>query len=237
MNEPNPRVLLVDDDQELANMLNEFLELHGIEVEVRESGQEALDKIESEPPDLLLLDVMLPDMDGLAVLREIRVSHELPIIMMTAHGAESDRIVGLMAGADDCLPKPFNPLELVARIKAVLKRAASESANNQRTLLKIGKLNLNLKTCELTLNDSIIAITAAEMRVLEQFLRSPDEVLSRAYLTEHALGRTSETHDRSIDTLISKLRRKISDSGGNGACIRSLRGHGYLFDSHLAGEK
>ena len=235
MNEPNPRILLVDDDQELANMLNEFLELHGLEVEVSESGQAALEKIESESPDLVLLDVMLPGMDGFSVLREIRASHELPVIMLTARGAESDRIVGLMGGADDYLPKPFNPLELVARIKAVLKRAASESAGVQRALLKTGAISLNLKTCKLTLRDIVVDITAAEMHVLEQLLRSPDKVLSRAYLTEHALGRSIETNDRSIDTLISKLRRKISNSGGNGACIRSLRGHGYVLDSHLTG--
>lgn len=235
MNESNPHILLVDDDRELANMLNEFLELHEIEVEVRESGQAALEKIESEPPDLVLLDVMLPGMDGFTVLREIRASHELPVIMLTARGAESDRIVGLMGGADDYLPKPFNPLELVARIRAVLKRAASGSAEDQRALLKAGVISLNLKTCELTLGDIVVAITAAEMHVLEQLLRSPDEVLSRAYLTEHALGRSIETYDRSIDTLISKLRRKISDSGGNGACIRSMRGHGYVLDSNLTG--
>jgi DNA-binding response OmpR family regulator len=237
MNEPIPRVLLVDDDQELANMLNEFLELHGMKVEVRESGQAALEKIKSKPPDLVLLDVMLPGMDGFAVLREIRTSHELPVIMLTARGAESDRIVGLMGGADDYLPKPFNPLELVARIRAVLKRAVSGSADDQRALLKAGEISLNLKTRELTLRDTIVAITAAEMHVLEQLLRSPDEVLSRAYLTEHALNRSIEAYDRSIDTLISKLRRKISDSGGNGGCIRSLRGHGYVLDSHLAGNE
>ncbi len=236
MNPATPQVLIVDDDRQLAAMLNEFLELHGLAVAVLETGDAALEYIQNQPPDLLVLDVMLPGMDGFEVLKTLRQQHDLPVIMLTARGGESDRILGLMGGADDYLPKPFNPLELVARIKAVLKRASTNGpgADNHRTRLIVGPLRLNLKRRELQVKDNPVAITAAEMRVLEQLMRSPGEVLSRARLTERALDRNIEAYDRSIDTLISKLRRKLTDAGVDGGCIRSLRGHGYVLDEHLA---
>jgi DNA-binding response OmpR family regulator len=233
MNEPLAQVLIVDDDRQLAAMLNEFLELHGLAVEVIESGKAALERIRKQPPDLLVLDVMLPGIDGFEVLRRLRETHDLPVIMLTARGSESDRILGLMEGADDYLPKPFNPLELVARIKAVLKRA--EPLDNDRSRLVVGPLCLDLKRRELTAAGKPVRITAGEMRVLEQLMRSPGEVLSRGKLTERALDRIIEPYDRSIDTLISKLRRKLSDAGIDGGCIRGLRGHGYVLDEHVAG--
>jgi len=235
MTEPLAHVLIVDDDRQLAEMLNEFLELHGLAVDVLETGAAALQRIETNPPDLLVLDVMLPGIDGFEVLKTLRKQHDLPVIMLTARGGESDRILGLMGGADDYLPKPFNPLELVARIKAVLKRAGGDGPEGERTRLIVGPLRLDLKRRELSVAEKPVAITAAEMRVLEQLMRSPGEVLSRAKLTERALDRSIEAYDRSIDTLISKLRRKLSEAGVNGGCIRSLRGHGYVLDEHLAG--
>jgi len=232
-----PSLLLVDDDAQLAAMLHEYLELQGFSVTVAGDGESALEHIASAPPELVILDVMLPGISGFKVLEKLRESYQLPVIMLTARGEESDRILGLMRGADDYLPKPFNPLELAARIKAVLKRTGTQTPTADRDELVVGPLTLNLLRKELRIHAEPVAITAAEMRVLEQLMRQPDEVISRPKLTELALDRPIEAYDRSIDTLISKLRRKLSAAGIGRDCIRSLRGHGYVLDSHaLEGE-
>jgi DNA-binding response OmpR family regulator len=230
MTEPIPRLLLVDDDAQLAAMLHEFMELHGFNVVVVGDGETALNRLAEIQPDLLILDVMLPGMNGFDVLEKLRQTHDLPVIMLTARGEEPDRILGLMRGADDYLPKPFNPLELAARVKAILKRSGSSTKISAEEL-KIGPLELNLTRKELQVLGKQVSLTAAEMSVLEQLLRHPDEVISRARLTELALHRPIEAYDRSIDTLISKLRRKLSGAGISKNCIRSLRGHGYVLDS------
>jgi DNA-binding response OmpR family regulator len=230
MTEPTPRLLLVDDDAQLAAMLHEFMELHGFSVVVVGDGESALDQLAEIQPDLVILDVMLPGMNGFDVLEKLRQTHDLPVIMLTARGEEPDRILGLMRGADDYLPKPFNPLELAARVKAILKRTSSITKTPSDEL-KAGSLELNLTRKEFYAHGKQVPLTAAEMRVLEQLLRHPDEVISRARLTELALNRPIEAYDRSIDTLISKLRRKLADAGISKQCIRSLRGHGYVLDS------
>jgi DNA-binding response OmpR family regulator len=230
MTEPTPCLLLVDDDAQLAAMLHEFMELHGFNVVVVGDGETALNRLAEIQPDLLILDVMLPGMNGFDVLEKLRQTHDLPVIMLTARGEEPDRILGLMRGADDYLPKPFNPLELAARVKAILKRSGSSTKISAEEL-KIGPLELNLTRKELQVLGKQVSLTAAEMSVLEQLLRHPDEVISRARLTELALHRPIEAYDRSIDTLISKLRRKLSGAGISKNCIRSLRGHGYVLDS------
>jgi DNA-binding response OmpR family regulator len=150
--------------------------------------------------------------------------------MLTARGDESERIIGLLAGADDYLPKPFNPLELVARIQAVLKRSRGSERPSADGELVVGPLRLDLRRRQLLVQSVPVAVTAAEMRVLEHLMRHPGEVLSRARLTELALDRPIEAYDRSIDTLISKLRRKLAAGGVAGDCIRGLRGHGYVLD-------
>ncbi len=227
------RLLLVDDDEALAAMLREFLELQGFSVAVVHDGEAALARVADAPPDLLVLDVMLPGISGFEVLKRLRASHELPVVMLTARGEESERIIGLLGGADDYLPKPFNPLELAARIQAVLKRyrggerGASRGAMDD---LVVGPLRLDLRRRELLAREAPVSLTAAEMRVLEHLMRRPGEVLSRARLTELALDRPMEAYDRSIDTLVSKLRRKLSAAGVAGDCLRSLRGHGYVLD-------
>lgn len=221
-----PRLLLVDDDRELARMLAEYLQLQGFVVESVGSGEAALAKLAESPPDLLILDIGLPGIDGLETLAELRRSHSLPVIMLTAHGEERDRIAGLLAGADDYLPKPFNPLELAARIGAVLKRSTSTRSET----LEIGNVQLQVRRREARVQGQLITLTAAELRILETLLQRRGEVLSRAELTELALGRPLEAYDRSIDTLISKLRRKLADAGARGAEIRGLRGHGYVLD-------
>jgi DNA-binding response OmpR family regulator len=223
-----PRLLLVDDDRALAAMLGEYLALQGFKVESVASGEEALASIESRSPDLIVLDIGLPGIDGLETLARVRARHMVPVIMLTARGEDHDRIAGLLAGADDYLPKPFNPLELAARIRAVLKR--SIGSPNETTTLGFGNLELNIKRREVQVAGHAVALTATELRILEVLLNRKGEVLSRAELTEAAVGRPLEAYDRSIDTLVSKLRRKLSVAGAEGAEIRSLRGHGYVLD-------
>ncbi|MBL8199715.1 MAG: response regulator transcription factor [Chromatiales bacterium] len=230
-----PRLLLVDDDEALAAMLREFLELQGFSVDVVHDGESALSRVADAPPELVVLDVMLPGISGFEVLKRLRERHDLPIVMLTARGEESERIIGLLGGADDYLPKPFNPLELAARIQAVLKRyRGGEGASGRAGDLAVGPLRLDLRRRELFAGNVPVAVTAAEMRVLEHLMRHPGEVLSRARLTELALDRPIEAYDRSIDTLISKLRRKLSAAGVAGDCIRGLRGHGYVLDPGVA---
>jgi DNA-binding response OmpR family regulator len=231
MTEPAPHLLLVDDDEQLAAMLHEFLELQGFKVDMVGDGETALERIATAPPELVILDVMLPGIDGFEVLEQLRKAHDLPVIMLTARGEESDRILGLMRGADDYLPKPFNPLELAVRIKAILKRSSANTASEARQELSVGTMKLDLRRKELSINDKAVSITPAEMRVIEQLLRHPGEVLSRSQLTALALDREIEAYDRSIDTLISKLRRKLSAAGISRDCIRGLRGHGYVLDT------
>lgn len=237
MNEAAPRILLVDDDVALARLLAEFLTLQGFRVEVLHSGEEALDRVAGDPPDLIVLDVMLPGASGFETLRRLRERQELPVIMLTARGEESERILGLMGGADDYLPKPCSPLELAVRIRTVLKRARPGRPDDRGTeaVLAVGPLRLDLRRREARAREQRLALTPAEMRVLEQLMRRPGEVLSRADLTQLALERPIEAYDRSIDTLVSKLRRKLEAAGLPLGCIGGLRGHGYVLDPDRLG--
>ncbi len=237
MTQSLPRLLLIDDDVSLAKMLHEFLELHGFRVDVVHDGETGLQRIEDDPPDLVVLDVMLPGISGFDVLQRLRAEHSLPVVMLTACGDESDRIFGLMGGADDYLPKPFNPLELTVRIQAVLKRSSNDArGQSSPDTLTVGPLEMNLKRRTMTANNTEIRLTAAEMRVLEQLMRRPGEVLSRAKLTQTALNRQIEAYDRSIDTLVSKIRSKLTAAGVDNHCIRGLRGHGYVLDDEFFNE-
>lgn len=237
------RLLLVDDDRGLARMLREFLELQGFEVELAHDGETALGRIDAAPPDLVVLDVTLPGLSGFEVLARLRSASQLPVVMLTARGEESDRIAGLMGGADDYLAKPFNPLELAARVRAVLKRsrtpaaaaaAAAQTApaapQAQAGRLLAGPIVLDLRRRELLVHERPVVLTAAEMRVLAELLRRQGEVISRAELTQLALERPLEAYDRSIDTLASRLRRKLAGAGLPAQVIRGLRGHGYVLE-------
>jgi len=221
-------LLIVDDDRALAQMLLEILELEGYRVSVAADGEAALEQLTNLSPDLIILDVMLPGMDGFEVLRHVRAKQDLPVIMLTARGEEAERIQGLTSGADDYIPKPFNPAELVARIHNVLRRSAPEDKTPDK--LVAGSLALDRRKLELRVDGHEASLTAAELRVLEQLMQKEGEVLSRAHLTELALNRPLEAYDRSIDTLVSKLRKKLAAAGLQGNCIRSLRGHGYVLD-------
>lgn len=231
MNLSPPRLLLVDDDQSLASLLKEFLELQGFRVDVLHDAEAGLARVEAEPPDLLVLDVMLPGISGFEALKRLRQHSDLPVVMLTARGEESERILGLLGGADDYLPKPFSPLELAVRIRTILKRARSDTGKPADDVLTVGQVRLDLRRCQVLVGEQPVTVTAAELRVLEQLMRHPDEVLPRARLTELALDRPIEAYDRSIDTLISKLRKKLASAGVTTPSIRGLRGHGYVLDS------
>ena len=226
------RLWLVDDDESLAAMLRDFLQLQGFEVEVMHRGELLLERLASDAPDLVILDVMLPDTSGFEILEQLRREHDLPVIMLTARGTESERILGLFGGADDYLPKPCNPLELTARIRAVIKRAGPRSSAASQTV-SVGPLHYDAARRKLSVNGESLQLTAAEMRLLEQLMRRPGEVMTRGELTQLALDRPLEAYDRSVDTLISKLRRKLADAGVERGCLRGVRGHGYVLDDSV----
>jgi DNA-binding response OmpR family regulator len=225
-----PRLLLVDDDRELTAMLHEYLGREGFEVITSHDGGEALERLSqahAEPLDLIVLDVMLPGRSGLDVLRALRTRDAAPpVLMLTARGDDVDRIVGLELGADDYLPKPFNPRELVARIRAVLRRASDRS--QPREPLVLGALRLDPARHRATVRGAPVELTGAEFRVLDVLLRAAGRVVSREQLTEQALGRKLELYDRSVDTHVSNLRRKLALGAADEPHIRGIRGAGYL---------
>lgn len=225
-----PSLLIVDDDRELGQMLTEYLSGEGFQVSVLRDGAEALERLieQPHPADLVILDVMLPSLSGFEVLRRLRRNLSVPVIMLTAHGADVDRIVGLELGADDYLAKPFNPRELVARVRAVLRRFSPRDADAPAHPVTIGALRLDPAIFEVTLAGEAVRLTGTELRLLEVLMRSAGQVQSRESLTERVLGRRLTPYDRSIDTHVSNLRRKLG-LGENGLPeIRSIRGAGYV---------
>jgi two-component system response regulator CpxR len=221
------RVLLVDDDAELTSMLAEYLGREGFEVEIEPDGGRAHDRAGQLQADLVVLDVMLPGRNGLDVLRALRARDQPPpVLMLTARGDDVDRIVGLELGADDYLPKPFNPRELVARMRAVLRRASDRGAAGEPVAL--GPVQLDAARHRVTVRGRIVDLTGAEFRVLEVLLRSAGRVVSREQLTDQALGRKLELYDRAVDTHVSNLRRKLALEPPVEPEIRGIRGAGYL---------
>ncbi len=236
---PPSRILLVDDDRELTAMLAEYLGHEGFTVTAVHDGAEALHRLApvagERMADLVVLDVMLPGRNGLDVLRALRATESPPpVLMLTARGDEVDRIVGLELGADDYLAKPFNPRELVARMRAVLRRAGDRVLAHEPVTL--GALKLDPARHRVTQQGAVVELTGAEFRVLETLIRALGRVVSRETLTEQALGRKLELYDRSIDTHVSNLRRKLRFGPGAELEIRGIRGSGYLLTSPEAAE-
>lgn len=223
-------VLIVDDDRELAQMLTEYLTAEGFVATVAHDGSTALNKLATNKYELVILDVMLPSLNGFDVLRNLRQTLSVPVIMLTAHGTDVDRIVGLELGADDYLAKPFNPRELVARIRAVLRRCSSRDSTSGSPAppVSVGQLRLDPATFGVTLEGKQIRLTGTEFRVLEMLMRTPGQVQSRDLLTERVLGRKLTPYDRSIDTHVSNLRRKLGLGVPGLPEIRSIRGTGYV---------
>ncbi len=226
--EQEARVLLVDDDRELCQMLTEYLVTEHFNVSSVHEGGLALAALRAQQYDILILDVMLPGVSGFDVLRELGASYTTPILMLTARGDDVDRIVGLELGADDYLSKPFNPRELVARMRAILRRASSRSGRGVvLDVLELGPIVLNTGMHQVRHGGEPVPLTGAEFRVLELLMRSAGQVLSRDSLTEQALGRKLVPYDRSIDTHISNLRRKLKLEAGTHPEIKNVRGSGY----------
>jgi DNA-binding response OmpR family regulator len=238
MTNPNPppsdpalvreaRVLLVDDDRELCQMLTEYLSAEHFEVKSVHDGGDALNELQTSNFEILILDVMLPSVGGFDVLRKLGASYTTPILMLTARGDDVDRIVGLELGADDYLSKPFNPRELVARLRAILRRASNRSRSTVPDELAVGPITLHTGTHQVHVQGNVVALTGAEFRVLELLMRSAGQVISRDAMTEQALGRKLVAYDRSIDTHISNLRRKLDLPAGTNPEIKNVRGSGY----------
>lgn len=223
------RILIVDDDIELGAMLGEYLSADGFEIDTATTGPAGLARAGESSYDLLILDIMLPEMSGLELLKQLRQSGAgTPVIMLTARGEDVDRILGLELGADDYLAKPFNPRELVARINAVLRRGVAGKESAEPVELRIGRWTLNRNTRRLATSDATIELTDAELRLLWTLAKQPGEVTSRATLNEIALGRPLQPFDRALDTHISNLRGKIKPLlGAQEQSILSVRGRGY----------
>jgi two-component system phosphate regulon response regulator OmpR len=234
MNESKAKILVVDDDLRLRDLLRRYLSEQGFQVVVAENAQ-AMNKLwMRERYDLLVLDLMLPGEDGLSICRRLRGGGDnTPIIMLTAKGEEVDRIIGLEMGADDYLPKPFNPRELVARIHAVLRRRVPEEAPGapaeQGQCFQFGEFILDLSTRNLKKNGENVSLTTGEFSVLKVFARHVRQPLSREKLMELARGREYEVFDRSLDVQISRLRKLIEVDPTNPQYIQTVWGLGYVF--------
>jgi len=229
-------ILVVDDDAGLRELLQQYLSAQGYQVATVADGV-AMDAYRAaNPVDLIILDLMLPGEDGLSLARRLRTQSQLPIIMLSARGEDIDRIVGLEVGADDYLAKPFNPRELLARIRALLRRSdSSHDTTGSGSILHFGDFALNLDTHDLHKNSSNIPLTAGEFNLLRIFAEHPNRVLSRDSIMDMLKGYERSPFDRSIDVRVTRLRRKIESDPNNPHFIRTVWGEGYLFAA--AGER
>jgi two-component system response regulator CpxR len=217
------RLLIIDDDSELCSLLEEFLTREGFSVSFSLDGQSGLDRAREGNFDLIILDVMLPGLDGFSILKQIRSSSRVPVLMLTARGEDVDRIVGLELGADDYLPKPFNPRELAARVKAILRRT---EAKVNRGRIEVNGILLDPGTREVSCDGKPVDVTTLEFDILEQLMRNAGRVVSRDGLMESLYNRKATPFDRSIDMHVSHLRRKLE---GSRPVIKTIRGVGYQF--------
>ncbi|NYZ13325.1 response regulator [Azospirillum sp. RWY-5-1] len=232
-----PHLLVVDDDREIRSLVSQFLTRHGFRVTAARDGQEMMKALETARIDLIVLDLMLPGEDGLSLCRRLRAGSAtaaVPIIMLTAMGEETDRIIGLEMGADDYLAKPFGPRELLARIKAVLRRAvavpAAPGAAPTGTLLRFEGWSLDVAKRELRSPDGVLVqLSAGEYDLLVAFVEHPQRVLNRDQLLDLARGRAAVPFDRSVDVQVSRLRRKIEPDPADPTIIKTVRGGGYIF--------
>jgi two-component system response regulator CpxR len=220
-------VLLVDDDAELCALLSEFLRREGFTVECEHEGNRGLEKASQPNVDLVVLDVMLPGIDGFEILRRLRPKSKVPVIMLTARGEDVDRIIGLELGADDYLPKPFNPRELAARIRAILRRyEAHREPGAPSNRIEVNGVALDPGTREVIAHGKRAELTTFEFDILEMLMRSAGRVLSRDALMENFYNRKATPFDRSIDMHISHLRKKLE---AGDTLIKTIRGVGYQF--------
>lgn len=221
-----PRILIVDDDRALCRLLADYLQREGFVVDLAHDGDSALTQLRdaAQRPDLLILDVMMPGRDGLDTLRELRMQHRLPVIMLSAKGEPVDRVVGLELGADDYLSKPCLPRELLARVRAQLRRNSPATATN----VQVGELRLQPGDRRAWIGERELTLTGAEFSLLLALAQRAGELVDKATLTRTALGRELERFDRSIDVHVSRLRHKLAEASESAPRIESVRGSGYL---------
>jgi len=236
MNTPD-HILVVDDDTEIRSLLREYLQKQGYRVAAVADGRGLRAAVATSYPDLIVLDLMLPGEDGLTLCRELRARSEVPIIMLTARGDETDRIVGLELGADDYVAKPFNPRELLARIKSVLRRARSLPDNlttEESGLFRFAGWILDGETRNLTSPQGVVvALSGTDFRLLKIFVDHPNRVLTRDQLIDLMLSRDAGPYDRAIDVQVSRLRQRLGEDAKEPAIIKTVRGQGYVFAVHV----
>lgn len=228
-------VLVVDDDREIRTLLSDYLQENGYRVTAVADGKGMWAAFDQMRPDLIVLDLMLPGTDGLTLCRDVRARSSVPIVMLTARGEETDRIVGLEIGADDYLPKPFSPRELLARIKSVLRRSRALPQNLQpdnARKIKFAGWALDIATRNLlSPSGVVVALSGTEFKLLRIFLAHPNRVLNRDQLIDLMLSRDASPFDRSIDVQVSRLRHRLEDDAKEPAIIKTVRGEGYVFAS------
>jgi two-component system response regulator CpxR len=223
-------ILVIDDDVEMTEMLGEYLEPEGFAMDVRHDGETGLKRALQGSCVLVVLDVMLPRLNGLEVLRRLRAASAIPVLMLTARGEAFDRIVGLQTGADDYLPKPFDPQELVARVRAILRRTAPAlRAEQPGEVLTLADVTLDGRARTVRRNGSYVELTAAEFNLLTTFLRSAGRVIGREELFREVLDREFSIFDRSIDNHVSSLRKKLGPQPDGRDRIRAVRNAGYVY--------
>lgn len=236
---PKDSILIVDDDPEIRQLLVDYLVRNGFDAKPAASGRDMWQVLDKHAIDLVVLDLMLPDTDGLVLCRDLRAKSNLPVLMLTARGEETDRILGIEMGADDYLVKPFSPRELLARIKGILRRTRSLPPNlkpdTQRCLVFAG-WKLDTATRVLTGADGVATpLSGAEYRLLRILLDHPNRVLNRDQLVELIHGREAEPYDRAIDVQISRLRQRLQDTGRESGLIKTVRGEGYVLAAAVEG--
>jgi two-component system, OmpR family, response regulator CpxR len=229
MNRRMDHVLVVDDDVELCALVQEYLRAEGFSLKAVHDGEQGLQQALTNEYALVVLDVMLPGINGFEVLRRIRSVSKIPVLLLTARGEDVDRIVGLEIGADDYLPKPFNPRELVARIRAILRRTQPVAADVVPEVLTVGDVELDPATRSVLRAGQPVDLTSVEFNLLEVLLREAGRVVTRERLVNAVLSRKFMPFDRSIDMHVSKVRRKLGDSEEDGDHIKTIRGVGYMF--------
>ncbi len=218
----NHDVLIIDDDRELCDLLTDFLSLEGFEASAIHDGADAIEACKGREFDAIVLDVMLPRVQGFDVLRKLREFSDTPVIMLTARGEDTDRIVGLEMGADDYLPKPCNPRELAARLRAILRRT-ERSRDEESNLLDVGRLHVSTSERRVDFDGQEIKLTTAEFNVLLVLMRHAGDVVNKELICQQALGRALTAYDRSVDVHVSNLRKKLGES----ELIKNVRGVGY----------
>lgn len=222
------KLLVVDDDEKILKVLTAYLLKEGYEVVTAQDGLEAVQKTGQDKPDAILLDLMLPELDGIGVCKEIRRTSNVPIIMLTARDTETDRIIGLEIGADDYVTKPFSPREVIARIRAIMRRVKpGERKNHDERILRTIDISLELDNHTLKVKGMPVEVTPTEYKLLELFLAHPGQVFTRLQLIEKVQGYVFEGYERSVDSHIKNLRKKLGDSSGGPHYIKTVYGVGY----------